>query len=108
MARQVLGVLAAARRDGRKTPAIALHFGRAENARVIAYRNFGGNSKARAYEPGPSPIMVHVEDSSACRYTAMSAGYANILRMLQLAEHGRGLNGFFNTQVKAKYAAKVV
>jgi hypothetical protein len=70
------------------------------------YKNLGGNSNVAAYEYGSDFIRVQFQDGSVYLYTYSSAGSQNIERMKQLADAGRGVNSFINTNVRKSYKVK--
>ncbi|WP_199725323.1 hypothetical protein [Gemmobacter lutimaris] len=47
------------------------------------------------------------KDGAIYRYTSLSAGQANIDRMIVLARAGDGLNQFINRAVKTRYAERM-
>jgi hypothetical protein len=71
------------------------------------YKNLSGNSGVVAYEAGGDSIIVEFEDGAIYRYTADSAGGANIEIMKQLAREGRGLSTFIVRHVRKAYAARL-
>jgi hypothetical protein len=72
------------------------------------YKNFGGNSNARAYEIENDSIKVQFGDGSVHLYTYQSAGRNNIEHMKTMVVTGRGLNSFIMRHIRKAYAAKLV
>ena len=70
------------------------------------YKNLGGNSDVAGYEYGDDFIRVQFKDTSVYLYTYSSAGVQNVEHMKLLADSGRGLNSFINTNVRKMYQAK--
>ena len=50
---------------------------------------------------------VAFKDGAIYRYTSVSAGQANIDRMIVLARSGDGLNQFINRAVKKRYSERL-
>lgn len=73
---------------------------------MTPYRNLGRDSNVVSYEVTADGIRVRFADGGEYLYTAQSAGAGNIARMVALAQAGRGLNGFINTNVRQNYASK--
>jgi hypothetical protein len=71
------------------------------------YKNLGENSSVVAYESGSDYIKVKFNDSSMYLYNYQSTGVQNIETMKNLAEAGRGLSSFINTNVRKNYASKL-
>ncbi len=69
------------------------------------YGNLSGNSGVVAFEAGADFIKVQFKDGDTYTYTALSAGAQTVARMKQLAQAGRGLATFINTN-KPRYAQK--
>lgn len=71
------------------------------------YADIGGDSGISQYETGADYIDVLFKDGSLYRYTAASAGPANLAQMKELALSGNGLNAFINRNVKKGYSARL-
>lgn len=65
------------------------------------------NTGITKYKAGEGWIEVQFRDGSVYRYTDESAGESNIRTMQVLAEAGRQLNSFINTNVRQDYEAKL-
>ena len=65
------------------------------------------NTGITKYKAGEGWIEVQFRDGSVYRYTDESAGESNIRTMHVLADAGRQLNSFINTNVRTRYEAKV-
>ena len=50
---------------------------------------------------------VAFKDGAIYRYTALSAGQANLDRMIVLARAGDGLNQYINRAVKKRYSERL-
>jgi hypothetical protein len=71
------------------------------------YKNLGGASKVAAYEIRKDAVTIRFADASVYRYTNQSADPANISKMKQLAEAGKGLGTFIDANVKDRFLKKV-
>lgn len=71
------------------------------------YKNLGGNSGVTAYEIDTGQIVVQFRNGERYLYTEDSAGAANIARMQELAQAGRGLATFISQHVAERYERKV-
>ncbi len=71
---------------------------------MIPYHDRDHDSGVAAYESSADLIRVQFRDGSIYRYTAASAGSANIATMQHLAAAGDGLNAFINRHVRDLYA----
>jgi len=71
------------------------------------YKNLGGNSGVRAFEIGPTSILVEFRGGTLYLYTGASAGQDNLETMKQLAQVGQGLNTFISQVVRKRYEAKL-
>ena len=74
---------------------------------MTPYRDWDHDSGVRAYEIGLSHIDVQFKDGAVYRYTALSAGRANLDHMIVLARAGDGLNEFINRAVRKRYSEKL-
>lgn len=74
---------------------------------MTPYRDWDHDSGIRAYDIGSSHMDVQFKDGSVYRYTSLSAGRANLDRMVVLARAGDGLNQFINRAVKNRYSARL-
>lgn len=74
---------------------------------MTPYRDWDHNSGVRAYDIGQSHIDVEFKDGAAYRYTALSAGQANLEHMARLASAGDRLNAFINRVVKRRYSIRL-
>lgn len=72
-----------------------------------SYRDWDHDSGIRAYEIGSSHMDVQFKDGAVYRYTAVSAGRANLDRMVLLARSGDGLHQFINRAVKNRYSEQL-
>jgi hypothetical protein len=70
------------------------------------YANLSGDSGVSGYDIGAAGVIVRFVDGTRYRYTAASAGAANLKEMKRLAEAGRGLSTFIATVVKDGYESK--
>ena len=59
------------------------------------------------YEIGADSITVEFGDGSIYLYNYTATGQRNVEHMKALAEGGRGLNSFINTDVRKAYARKL-
>lgn len=71
---------------------------------MTPYRDWDKDSGIRACELGSSHMDVAFEDGAIYRYTSVSAGQANLDRMIVLARAGDGLNQFISRAVKTRYS----
>lgn len=74
---------------------------------MTPYRDWDHDSGIKAYEIASSHMDVQFKDGAVYRYTAVSAGRANLDRMVLLARSGDGLNQFINRAVKARYSERL-
>ena len=74
---------------------------------MTPYRDWDHDSGIRSYDIGSSHMDVQFKDGAVYRYTALSAGRANLDRMVVLARAGDGLNEFINRAVKKRYAERL-
>lgn len=74
---------------------------------MTPYRDWDHDSGIRAYDIGSSHMDMQFKDGAVYRYTALSAGRANLDRMGVLARAGDGLNEFINRAVKKRYAERL-
>lgn len=74
---------------------------------MTPYRDWDHDSGIRGYDIGSSHMDVQFKDGAVYRYTALSAGRANLDRMVVLARAGDGLNEFINRAVKKRYAEQL-
>lgn len=74
---------------------------------MTPYRDWNQDSGIQAYEIGSSHMDVAFKDGAIYRYTALSAGRANLDRMVVLARAGDGLNEFINRAVKNRYSEQL-
>lgn len=74
---------------------------------MTPYRDWDKDSGIRAYELGSTHMDVAFKDGAVYRYTSVSAGQANIDRMIVLARAGDGLNEFINRTVKERYSERL-
>jgi hypothetical protein len=74
---------------------------------VTPYRDWDQDSGIRAYEIGSTHMDVAFKDGAVYRYTSLSAGQANIDRMIMLARAGDGLNEFINRAVKKRNSQRL-
>ncbi|RID89948.1 hypothetical protein D2N39_20490 [Gemmobacter lutimaris] len=74
---------------------------------MTPYRDWDQDSGIRAYEIGSTHMDIVFKDGAIYRYTSLSAGQANIDRMIVLARAGDGLNQFINRAVKTRYAERM-
>lgn len=74
---------------------------------MTPYRDWDKDSGIRAYELGFSHMDVAFKDGAIYRYTSVSAGQANLDRMIVLARAGDGLNEFINRAVKKRYSERL-
>lgn len=74
---------------------------------MTPYRDWDHDSGSRSYDIGSSHMDVQFKDGAVYRYTALSAGRANLDRMVVLARAGDGLNEFINRAVKKRYAERL-
>lgn len=74
---------------------------------MTPYRDWDHDSGVRAYDIRQSHIDVQFKDGSVYRYTALSAGQANLDHMARLARAGDGLNAFINQAVRRRYSARL-
>ena len=74
---------------------------------MTPYRDWDQDSGIRAYELGPSYMDVAFKDGAIYRYTSVSAGQANIDRMIVLARAGDGLNQFITRAVRNRYSERL-
>lgn len=70
-------------------------------------RDWDQDSGIRAYALGSSYMDVAFKDGAIYRYTSVSAGQANIDRMIVLARSGDGLNKFINRAVRKRYSERL-
>lgn len=73
---------------------------------MIKYANLSGRSGVDKTKSERGKITVKFLDGSRYVYTNTSAGRYPMRRMRQLAQRGRGLNGYINTSVKKNYESK--
>lgn len=69
------------------------------------YANLSGTSGVAFFEVVEGGIRIQFKDGDTYLYTTASAGSAAITRMIALAEDGRGLATYINTN-KPRYARK--
>jgi hypothetical protein len=74
---------------------------------MAPYRDWDGDSGIRSYEIGSFHMDVAFKDGAVYRYTALSAGRANLDRMIVLARAGDGLHEFINRAVKTRYSERL-
>ena len=74
---------------------------------MTPYRDWDQDSGIRAYALGSSYMDVAFKDGAIYRYTSVSAGQANIDRMIVLARAGDGLNQFSNRAVRNRYSERL-
>ena len=74
---------------------------------MTPYRDWDQDSGIRAYEIGSTHMDVAFKDGAVYRYTSLSAGQANIDRMIMLARAGDSLNEFINRAVKKRYSQRL-
>ncbi|MFZ1347326.1 MAG: hypothetical protein WAT35_07755 [Tabrizicola sp.] len=74
---------------------------------MTPYRDWDQDSGIRAYEIGSTHMDVAFKDGAVYRYTSLSAGQANIDRMIMLARAGDGLNEFINRAVKKRNSQRL-
>ncbi len=74
---------------------------------MMPYRDWDRDSGIRAYDIGSTHVDVAFKDGEIYRYTSVSAGQANIDRMIVLARAGDGLNEFINRAVKTRYSERL-
>ena len=73
---------------------------------MTPYRDWDQDSGIKAYELGSSSMDVAFKDGAIYRYTSVSAGQANIDRMIVLARAGDGRNQFINRAGKNRYSER--
>jgi hypothetical protein len=71
------------------------------------YKNGGGGSGVVAYDIDAGQIIVQFRNGERYLYTEDSAGAANVAKMQELAQAGRGLSSFISQHVHDRYARKV-
>lgn len=71
------------------------------------YRNHSGESGVVAYDIDAGSITVEFRNGERYLYTEDSAGGANIARMQELAQAGRGLSSFISQHVHDRYERKL-
>jgi len=74
---------------------------------MTPYRDWDQDSGIRAYDIGSTHVDVAFKDGAIYRYTSVSAGQANIDRMIVLARSGEGLNEFITRAVKKRYSERL-
>ncbi len=74
---------------------------------MTPYRDWDRDYGIRAYDIGSTHVDVAFKDGAVYRYTSLSAGQANIDRMIVLARAGDGLNQFINRAVKKRYSERL-
>jgi hypothetical protein len=74
---------------------------------MTPYRDWDQDSGIRAYDVGSSHMDVAFKDGAVYRDTALSAGRANLDRMIVLARAGDGLNEFINRAVRKRYSERL-
>lgn len=74
---------------------------------MTPYRDWDRDSGVRAYDIGSTHVDVAFKDGAVYHYTSLSAGQANIDRMILLARAGDGLNEFINRAVKKRYSERL-
>ncbi len=74
---------------------------------MTPYRDWDQDSGIRSYDIGSTHVDVAFKDGAIYRYTSVSAGQANIDRMIVLARSGDGLNEFINRAVKKRYSERL-
>jgi len=74
---------------------------------MTPYRDWDRDSGIRAYAIGSTHVDVAFKDGAVYRYTSLSAGQANIDRMIVLARAGNGLKQFINRAVKKRYSERL-
>ena len=74
---------------------------------MTPYRDWDQDSGIQAYEIGSTHMDVAFKDGAVYRYTSLSAGQANIDRMIMLARAGDGLNEFINRAVKKRNSQRL-
>ena len=74
---------------------------------MTPYRDWDQDSGIRAYEIGSTHVDVAFKDGAVYRYTSVSAGQANLDRMIVLARAGDGLHEFINRAVKTRYSERL-
>ena len=70
------------------------------------YQNKGGDSGVHSYEYGDNFIRIQFTSGSIYLYTESSTGSHDIEIMKQLADQGKGLNAYINTNIKKRFEAR--
>jgi hypothetical protein len=71
------------------------------------YKNLSGKSNVATFELAKDSVKVRFADQSVYLYSNQATGMANVRQMKTLAEAGKGLGTFIETNVKQKFARKV-
>lgn len=71
------------------------------------YKDRSGKSGVVAYDIDAGSITIQFSGGDRYLYTEDSAGPANIARMQQLAQMGRGLSTFISQTIRSRYARKL-
>lgn len=71
------------------------------------YKDRSGKSGVVAYDIDAGSITIQFSGGDRYLYTEDSAGSANIARMQQLAQMGRGLSTFISQTIRSRYARKL-
>ena len=71
------------------------------------YGNQSRESGVVAYDIDAGQIIVQFRNGDRYLYTEDSAGAANIAKMQELAQAGRGLSSFISQHVHDRYARKI-
>ena len=74
---------------------------------MTPYHAWDKDSGIKAYEIASSHTDVQFKDGAVYRYTAVSAGRANLDRIVLLARSGDGLNQFINRAVRNRYSERL-
>lgn len=69
------------------------------------YKNLSKRSGVDSYNNKRGSLTIEFKDGSLYEYTNASAGAYRMKKMRQLAQQGKGLNGFINKSVKKRYSA---
>ena len=71
--------------------------------KMETYKNLGGESGVSAFEIGLNYIKVKFSTGAIYKYSYAKAGKMHVDEMKLLAQRGRGLNSYINTNVKFLY-----
>ncbi len=66
------------------------------------YKNLSGNSSVSAYELGDGWIRVRFNDGGTYEYRAVEIGAVHLKEMKRLADAGRGLATYINTNSRIR------